>query len=214
MANLCEAVGADIDEVRRGIGHDQRIGFSFLFPGAGYGGSCFPKDVRAIVRMAEEKDRPARMMYAVDEVNEAQKRILPEKVLAHLGRNARGRVVAVWGLAFKPKTDDIREAPSLVLLDALLAAGCVVRAHDPEAMGNVSKEYAARVELVDHHYDALEGADALAIVTEWNEYRNPDFALMKSRMRQPVVFDGRNLYNPRRMAELGFTYQGIGRSSG
>jgi UDPglucose 6-dehydrogenase len=212
MANLCEAFGADIDDVRRGIGHDQRIGFSFLFPGAGYGGSCFPKDIRAIIKMAQEKGLPARMMHAVDDVNEAQKAILPRKVLAHFGDQASGKTVAVWGLAFKPRTDDIREAPSLVLIHALLEAGCVVRAHDPEAMPNVRRELGDRVQFVPHPYDALMDADALVIVTEWNEYRNPNHELMKRIMRSPVIFDGRNIYDPARMAAIGFKYEGIGRA--
>jgi UDPglucose 6-dehydrogenase len=213
MANLCEAYGADVDDVRRGIGHDQRIGFSFLFPGAGYGGSCFPKDVRAIVKMAEEKGLPARMMQAVDHVNEEQKRVLPRKVLAHFDGRAQGKTVAVWGLAFKPRTDDIREAPALVLLNALLEAGCRVQAHDPEAMPNVRKEFGDRVQFVEHPYDALMDADALAIVTEWNAYRTPNLALMKKVMRSPVIFDGRNLYDPKQLAALGFTYEGIGRKA-
>jgi UDPglucose 6-dehydrogenase len=211
MANLCEAYGADVDDVRRGIGHDSRIGFSFLFPGAGYGGSCFPKDVRAIVKMADEKALPARMMRAVDDVNESQKTILPHKVLAHFGGDARGKTVAVWGLAFKPRTDDIREAPALVLIEELLAAGAKVQAHDPEANANVRAIYGDRIALCEHPYQALHDADALAIVTEWNEFRSPDFTTMKRLMKAPVVFDGRNLYDPRRMAAQGFTYQGIGR---
>jgi UDPglucose 6-dehydrogenase len=214
MANLCDSYGADIDDVRRGIGHDQRIGFSFLFPGAGYGGSCFPKDVRAIIKMAEERGLPARMMRAVDEVNEDQKKVLPRKVLDHFGSEARGKTIAVWGLAFKPQTDDIREAPSLVLIRALLEAGCVVRTHDPEAMPNVRRELGERVQFMAHPYDAVMDADALVIVTEWNEYRNPSFDVIKRVMKRPVIFDGRNLYDPTRMAALGFTYEGIGRSKG
>jgi UDPglucose 6-dehydrogenase len=214
MANLCEAYGADVDDVRRGIGHDSRIGFSFLFPGAGYGGSCFPKDVRAIVKMAEEKGLPARMMRAVDAVNEAQKTVLPHKVLGHFGGDARGKTVAVWGLAFKPRTDDIREAPALVLADALLAAGAEVRVHDPEAMRNVQAIYGDRLVYCDRPYGCLEGADALAIATEWNEFRSPNFDLMKGLMRGHAIFDGRNLYDPAQMAALGFAYQGIGRPAG
>jgi UDPglucose 6-dehydrogenase len=214
MANLCEGYGADIDDVRRGMGHDSRIGFSFLFPGAGYGGSCFPKDVRAAIHMARSRDLPARMMLAVDAVNEAQKQVLPRKLLGHFGDKARDKVVAVWGLAFKPRTDDVREAPALVLIDALLAAGCTVRAHDPEAVPNVRTLYSDRIVYAPHPYDALDGADALAIVTEWNEFRNPDFAHMRRLMREPVIFDGRNLYEPARMASMGFTYHGIGRGSG
>jgi UDPglucose 6-dehydrogenase len=214
MANLCEGYGADIDDVRRGIGHDSRIGFSFLFPGAGYGGSCFPKDVRAAIHMARGQGVPARMMEAVDAVNEAQKQILPRKLLAHFGGNARGKVVAVWGLAFKPRTDDIREAPALVLIDALLEAGCTVRVHDPEAMPNARALYGDRLTYASHPYDALQGADALAIVTEWNEFRNPDFAHMRRLMRAPLIVDGRNLYDPALMATLGFAYHGIGRGTG
>jgi UDPglucose 6-dehydrogenase len=212
MANLCEAYGADINDVRRGIGHDQRIGFHFLHPGVGYGGSCFPKDVRAAIHMARAKDLSSRMMEAVDDVNEAQKSVLVKKILGHFGDSVAGKTVAVWGLAFKPRTDDIREAPALVLIDALLAAGVAVRAHDPEAIANVHTIYGNRITLCDRPYGCLEGADALAIATEWNEFRNPDFEVMKRLMRAPVIFDGRNLYEPARMAELGFTYEGIGRA--
>jgi UDPglucose 6-dehydrogenase len=214
MANLCESYGADINDVRRGIGHDSRIGFSFLFPGAGYGGSCFPKDVRAVTHMALAKGLKPRLMEAVDEVNEAQKTVLVRKVLNHFGGNARGKIVAIWGLAFKPRTDDIREAPALVLIDALLAAGCTLRVHDPEAMPNVKAIYGEKLTYPAHLYDALDSADALAIVTEWNEFRNPDFTLMHARMKDPVIFDGRNLFDPERMKTLGFVYQGIGRAVG
>jgi len=212
MANLCEAYGADINEVRRGIGHDQRIGFSFLFPGVGYGGSCFPKDVRAAIHMAQTRGLPARMMESVDAVNEAQKDVLARKILAHFGGEARGKTVAVWGLAFKPRTDDVREAPALVLIDALLAAGASVRVHDPEAIPNVRALYGEKLTYCDRPYGALEQADALAIVTEWNEFRNPDFQVMSRLLKHPVIFDGRNLYDPARMASLGFTYHGIGRA--
>ncbi len=212
MANLCESYGADINEVRRGIGHDQRIGFSFLFPGVGYGGSCFPKDIRAVIHMAQSRGLPARMMEAVDTVNEAQKNVLATKILEHFGEKAGGKCVALWGLAFKPRTDDIREAPALVLIDALIAAGIQVRVHDPEAIANVKAIYGNQITYCDRQYGALEQADALAIVTEWNEFRNPDFEVMTRLMRQPVIFDGRNLYDPDRMAGLGFTYQGIGRA--
>ncbi len=212
MANLCEAYGADINDVRRGIGHDQRIGFSFLFPGVGYGGSCFPKDIRAVIHMAQSRGLPARMMEAVDQVNEAQKDVLVRKILDHFDGNAQGKTVAIWGTAFKPKTDDIREAPALVLIDALLAAGAELRVHDPEALTNVRALYGDRLTYCDRPYGALEQADALAIVTEWNEFRNPDFEVMLRLLRQPVIFDGRNLYDPARMAALGFVYQGIGRA--
>jgi UDPglucose 6-dehydrogenase len=213
MANLCEGYGADIDDVRRGIGHDSRIGFSFLFPGAGYGGSCFPKDIRAVIHMAGERGMPARMMRSVDGVNEEQKNVLGRKILERFGGTAHGKVVAIWGLAFKPRTDDIREAPALVLIDTLLGAGCTVRVHDPEAMPNVRALYGDKIKYPPHPYDALDGADALAIVTEWNEFRNPDFPLMRRLMRDPVIFDGRNIYDPKRIAAMGFTYYGTGRGT-
>jgi UDPglucose 6-dehydrogenase len=212
MANLCEVYGADINEVRRGIGHDSRIGFSFLFPGVGYGGSCFPKDIRAMIHMAHSRGLPARMMDAVDTVNEAQKDILARKILDQFQGEGQGKTVAIWGLAFKPRTDDIREAPALVVIDTLLAAGVALRVHDPEALANVRAIYGDRLTYCDRPYGALEQADALAIVTEWNEFRNPDFEVMVRLMRHPVIFDGRNLYDPARMATLGFTYQGIGRA--
>jgi UDPglucose 6-dehydrogenase len=213
MANLCEAYDADINDVRRGIGHDSRIGFSFLFPGVGYGGSCFPKDVRAVVHMAQSRGLPARMMEAVDQVNEDQKSVLVRKILDHFGAEARGKTLALWGLAFKPKTDDVREAPALVVIDAMLKAGVALRVHDPEALANVRELYGDKLTYCDRPYGALEQADALAIVTEWNEFRNPDFDVMARLLRQPVIFDGRNLYDPARMAALGFTYFGIGRAA-
>ena len=213
MANLCETYGADINDVRRGIGHDQRIGFHFLHPGIGYGGSCFPKDIRAVIHMAESRGVSARMMEAVDAVNEAQKHILFRKLEAHFRGELRGKTIAVWGIAFKPKTDDIREAPALTLIDSLLAAGAQVRVHDPEALSNARAIYGDRITYCDRPYGALEQADALAIATEWNEFRNPDFELIQRLLRQPVIFDGRNVYEPVRMAALGFTYYGIGRAA-
>jgi UDPglucose 6-dehydrogenase len=211
MAHLCEALDADINDVRRGIGHDGRIGFQFLFPGAGYGGSCFPKDVRAIVSMARGLPRPLEIMQAVDRVNEAQKQVLPRKIQAHFGDALAGQTVALWGLAFKPRTDDIREAPSLVLIDFLLQHGANVRVHDPEAMANVRAQYGDKLVYCDRQYGALEQADALAIVTEWQEFRNPDFEVMRRLMRGHVIFDGRNLYDPRTPPGHGFTYHSIGR---
>ena len=213
MANLCERVGADINEVRRGIGHDQRIGFAFLFPGVGYGGSCFPKDVRALGSLAATKGMKMQMLEAVDEINNRQKNVLFEKVTAKFGKDLKGKKIAVWGLAFKPRTDDIREAPALVFLEQLIAAGAEVHVHDPVAMENVQKEIGDRVKYHDHHYDTLPGADALAIVTEWNEYRNPDFSYLRHKLKSPVIFDGRNLYDPARMAKEGFYYSGVGLSS-
>jgi UDPglucose 6-dehydrogenase len=199
MANICERWGGDINDVRRGIGHDRRIGFSFLFPGVGYGGSCFPKDIRALKKMAEDVGVPPRTLQAIDEVND------------DFSQNLRGKTIAVWGLAFKPRTDDIREAPALVLINSLLELGAIVQAHDPEAMDNVREEIGDRIKYGTQPMDVLEGAHALAINTEWQEFRNPDFADMKRRMASPVIFDGRNLYEPRQMAEQGFTYFSIGR---
>jgi UDPglucose 6-dehydrogenase len=213
MANLCESYGADINDVRRGIGHDQRIGFHFLFPGVGYGGSCFPKDIRAVIHMAHLKKLPARMMEAVDTVNQAQKDVLARKINQHFRGELKDKTIAIWGLAFKPRTDDIREAPALVLIDALLQAGALVRVHDPEALDNVRALYGDKLAYCDRPYGALEQVDALAVVTEWSEFRNPDFEVMRRLMRQPVVFDGRNVYDPARMAALGFTYHGIGLDS-
>jgi UDPglucose 6-dehydrogenase len=213
MANLCERMGADINDVRRGIGHDARIGFQFLFPGAGYGGSCFPKDVRALISMASALDVPLHVMEAVDRVNDAQKRVLVTKVRRHYS-GLREKTLAVWGLAFKPRTDDVREAPALAFLDALLADGAKLRVHDPEALGNVKALYGDRLTYCDRPYGALEGADGLVIVTEWQEFRNPDFEVMRRLLREAVIFDGRNLYEPKTVANHGFTYYPIGRIQG
>jgi len=211
MANLCEVLGADINDVRRGIGHDVRIGFQFLFPGAGYGGSCFPKDVQAVLSMARQAGVPADLVAAVERVNQAQKHVLFRKMQKHYGTSLSGKTLALWGLAFKPRTDDIREAPALALIDALLAEGAHLRVHDPEALGNVRTLYGDRLVYCDRPYGALEGADGLAIVTEWPEFRRPDFELMRRLLRAPVIFDGRNLYEPSTLAGLGFTYYAIGR---
>ncbi len=213
MANLCEAYGADINDVRRGMGHDQRIGFSFLFPGVGYGGSCFPKDVRAAIHMAKSKGRSAAVMEAVDAVNEAQKNVLVRKIREHFKGEVSGKTIALWGLAFKPRTDDIREAPALVLIDALLAEGARFRVHDPEAMNNVRAIYADKITYCDRPYGCVDGADALAIATEWSEFRSPDFEVIKRLMKSPVIFDGRNLFDPAQMSRLGFVYEGIGRAT-
>lgn len=221
MANLCERKGGDINDVRQGIGHDQRIGFQFLFPGVGYGGSCFPKDIRALAQMEREVGMEPRMLDAIDEINTAQKQTLIEKIEQHFGGPPKGKTIAVWGLAFKPRTDDIREAPALVLIDYLLNSGARVQCHDPEAMPNVKREYAARKDLgnldqrlifADQPLDCLEGADALAINTEWNVFRNPDFEQMKKLLAAPLIFDGRNLYSADTMREFGFTYHSIGRA--
>jgi UDPglucose 6-dehydrogenase len=214
MANLAEAVGADINDVRRGIGHDVRIGFQFLFPGVGYGGSCLPKDVRAVIGMSRKVDLKMHLLEAVDRVNESQKQLLARKIRKHFGGDLKGKTLAVWGLAFKPRTDDVRDAPALALIDALLAEGMAVRAHDPEALANVRALYGDRLVYCERPYAALEGADGLAIVTEWQEFRNPDFEGMRRAMRQPVIFDGRNLYEPKALARHGFTYYPLGRVQG
>jgi UDPglucose 6-dehydrogenase len=213
MANLCEKMGADINEVRRGIGHDGRIGFQFLFPGSGYGGSCFPKDIRAIISMMKQTGTPPVVMEAVDGVNEAQKQVLVRKVRQHYGDALKDKTLAIWGLAFKPRTDDVREAPSLATIDALLRDGVHLRVHDPEAMANVRAIYGDRLVYCDRPYGALEGAHGLLIITEWQEFRNPDFEVMRRLMAEKVIFDGRNLYEPRTPAGYGFTYYSIGRKT-
>lgn len=211
MANLCDLVEADINDVRKGIGHDQRIGFQFLHPGPGYGGSCFPKDVEAIIAVGRKHGMNLKLMRAVDEVNDEQKSILFKKIQKHFNNDLKGKTFAVWGLAFKPRTDDVREAPALVLIDELLKAGAIVRTHDPEAMENVRAIYGKKVTFCDRPYGAIEGADALALVTEWQEFRTPDFELMKRLLASPLIFDGRNIYDERTMNQNGFTYYGIGR---
>src|SRR5439155_14036862 len=211
MANLCEKLGGDINDVRRGIGHDRRIGFQFLFPGVGYGGSCFPKDVRALAHLARQVGIEPLLLDSVDEVNNRQKHVLMHKIEEHFGGHLAGKRIAIWGLAFKPKTDDVREAPALTLIDHLLEHGAKVAVHDPEAMENVRISYDEKLIYSHSPIDTLEHADALAINTEWGEFRNPDFAEMKRRMRGPIIFDGRNLYEPATMREHGFTYYSIGR---
>ena len=210
IANLCERVGADVDNVRKGIGSDGRIGPAFLFPGPGYGGSCFPKDVKALVRTASECGVPLRVLESVEEANEAQKHRLFGKLRELVG-DVRGRRIAIWGLAFKPNTDDMREAASLVLIEELLAAGATVVAHDPVAMHETQRKLGDRIEYAESSYDALTRADALVIVTDWNEYRHPDFGRIKGALKAPVVVDGRNLYDRRKMEGLGFSYASIGR---
>jgi UDPglucose 6-dehydrogenase len=211
IANLCERVGANIDLVRKGIGSDDRIGPAFLFPGPGYGGSCFPKDVKALVKTARDQASCLRILEAVEAVNDEQKHRMFEKLRQALGDDLTGARVAVWGLAFKPNTDDMRDAPSLALIDKLLDAGATVAAHDPVAMDEGKRRLGDRVHFAASSYDALTDADALAVVTDWNEYRHPDFARIKRTLRRPIIVDGRNLYALHRMAELGFTYHSIGR---
>jgi UDPglucose 6-dehydrogenase len=211
MANLCERMGGDINDVRRGIGHDSRIGFAFLFPGVGYGGSCFPKDVRALASMAKGYGIEPRMLQAVDQVNDRQKQVMVDKLKSIFGPDLKSKTVAIWGLAFKPRTDDIREAPALTLIDYLLSIGAKVQVHDPEAMANVRKIYGDKLTYCDLQMPALVGADALCIMTEWNDYKRPKFDEMHKLMRTPVILDGRNLYDPERMQAGGFRYHSIGR---
>jgi len=213
IARLCEATGADVDAVRKGIGSDSRIGPSFLFPGIGYGGSCFPKDVKALVKTMEDFDVDAAILQAVEDINESQKSTLLDRLVARLGADLTGKTVAVWGLAFKPNTDDMREAPSLVTIEGLLARGAQVVAHDPVAMAEARHYLGDRVTYVDTNYDALDDAHALVIHTEWHPYRSPDFNRMKASMARPLIIDGRNLYDPSDMSERGFEYVSIGRAA-
>jgi UDPglucose 6-dehydrogenase len=210
VANLCEAVGGDVDQVRKAIGSDSRIGTSFLFPGCGYGGSCFPKDVQAMIRFAADGGYDFKILQSVERVNKTQKTRLFEKMKKRLG-SLKGKTIAVWGLSFKPKTDDMREAPSIPLIHALLAAGAKVHAYDPEATQVAKGIFGRKISYAASNYDAIKGADALAIVTEWNEFRRPDFARMRSLMRTPMIFDGRNLFSPEQMKQSGFEYHSIGR---
>ena len=222
IANLCERTGANINRVRKAIGTDRRIGASFLFPGLGYGGSCFPKDVQALIHLAHENDYPLKLIRAVEEVNELQKQVMVDKIVKFYSSEKcekqqgndsplKGKTFAIWGLAFKPQTDDMREAPSRVLVEQLLALGAKIQAYDPEAMKAARKIFGSKIHYAKNNYEALKDADALILVTEWNEFRNPDFRKMKGMLKDPVIFDGRNQYSRREMKELGFVYVGIGR---
>jgi UDPglucose 6-dehydrogenase len=222
MALICAGLGADIDSVRKGMGYDRRIGFEFLFPGAGYGGSCFPKDVKALARTAHEHGIDAKVLKSVEAVNERQKSLLSNMVLNHFsGKGPKkratakkplaGKTIAIWGLSFKPRTDDMREAPSVVIINNLLRAGAAVKAHDPVAMDEARKIFKNRIKFTEDNYEALRGADALAVVTEWSEFRVPDFQKIKRLLNTPVIFDGRNIYNQEELRKMGFTYYGIGR---
>ena len=213
VSNLCEKLGADVNEVRRAIGLDRRIGPHFIFPGVGYGGSCFPKDIRASIAMGEPELEMS-LLWAVEAVNERQKSLLVEKVLRHFGPDLSGRTFALWGLSFKPRTDDMRDAPSIVVIESLLKAGAAIQAHDPEAMGEAKKIFGERIRYYKHNYDALKKADALLIVTEWNEFRRPNFETIKQLLKQPVVFDGRNIYDPGDLRKSGFIYYSVGRLDG
>ncbi len=212
IANLCEKVGANVDLVRKGIGSDSRIGPSFLFPGPGYGGSCFPKDVKALLKTSEAMGAPMQVLRGVENANDRQKSRLFEKLRDALGE-VEGTRIAVWGLAFKAQTDDMRESPALTLIDALLQAKATVTAHDPAAMDEAERRLGSRIAYAKTNYDSLDGADALVVVTDWNEYRFPDFARIKAALKRPVVIDGRNLYDQAKMAQLGFIYRSIGRGA-
>ncbi|MFA7160721.1 MAG: UDP-glucose/GDP-mannose dehydrogenase family protein [Kiritimatiellia bacterium] len=211
IANLCELVGADVSAVRKGIGSDPRIGNAFLYPGVGYGGSCFPKDVKALISTAETNSHPLEILKAVERVNERQKTVMFDKIVRHFKGRPAGKLFAIWGLAFKPNTDDMREAPSLALIGLLLKAGAKIRVYDPVAMEECRRRVGGAVEYALDQYQALDGADALVVVTEWNEFRAPNFGLMAKLMKSRVIFDGRNIYEPAEMADQGFTYYGIGR---
>ena len=213
VANLCERVGADVTHVRQGVGLDSRLGLSFLYAGLGYGGSCFPKDVRAIIHTAQQHDMEFSLLRSVDEINNRQKKRLFEKLHTYYNGSLEGRTFGVWGLAFKPRTDDMREAPAIGLVEDLLSAGCSVRVHDPEAMDVAKAVFGDRVSYHRQNYEAIDGADALLVVTEWNEFRRPDFDRIRRLLNEPVIFDGRNLWEPKSMAKIGFTYFPIGRPS-
>ena len=211
IANVCERFGADADKVRQAMGADKRIGPAFLFPGIGYGGSCFPKDVKAIVKFSADKKYRFRILEAVEAVNSSQKHVLLGKLDGILGKKLKGKTVAVWGLSFKPRTDDMREAPSIPIITGLLARGARVQAFDPEAQNAAKQVFKKRIVYARHAYDALKNADALLVLTEWNVFREPDFEKIKQVMKTPIILDGRNIYSPRQMRELGFTYASIGR---
>jgi len=213
LANFCEKVGADIDLVRKGMGTDTRIGKRFLFAGIGYGGSCFPKDVKALIKTSKEKGSEIRLLTLVDEINSRQKLILIDKIHSHFGDDLKGLHFAIWGLSFKPNTDDMREAPSLVIIKELLESGCSIRAYDPAAMETARSFLGNKIEYAENEYEALKNADALVIVTEWNEFRNPDFEKLKMLLKNPTVFDGRNIFSPEDMKKLGFNYYSIGRKT-
>lgn len=211
VANLCEMVGANVDMVRKGIGSDSRIGKRFLFPGVGYGGSCFPKDVQALAKTAQENNYEFRILQSVMDVNEDQKSILSMRIIKYFGESLANKTIGIWGLSFKPNTDDIREAPALTIINELLEAGAKIKAFDPEAMDNVKEIIGDKITFCDNQYDAIEDADALAVITEWNAFRTPDYNKILSSLKEPIVFDGRNVFDPEDMKERGFVYSSIGR---
>lgn len=206
IANLCEQVGADVEQVRIGMSTDKRIGSQFLFPGLGYGGSCFPKDVKALIKVAQDNNVPAKMLEAADKINQDQRNIFTDKILSFFNGDVKGKTFALWGLAFKPRTNDMREAPAITIVERLLAQGANIQAFDPKAMDEAKKYFGDRITYVSNNYEALKGADALVLVTEWNEFRRPDFDKIKTLLKNPVIFDGRNQYEPARMKERGFSY--------
>ena len=210
IAGLCEKVGADVNDVRVGVGLDSRIGPKFLYAGPGYGGSCFPKDVQALVHVARELGVPLELSVSTDQVNQRQKGILLRKLKQHFDGDLRGKRIGVWGIAFKPRTDDIRESPALTLIDNLLAEGAKISAHDPEAREHAKERFGDKIEIVDQQYDAVKGSDALVLVTEWRQYQSPDFTRIKAMMRTPVLLDGRNIWSTYGLRKQGFTYMGIG----
>jgi UDPglucose 6-dehydrogenase len=211
LANFCETVGANIDMVRKGMGADSRIGKRFLFSGIGFGGSCFPKDVNALIKTSSDYDSPIRLLKVVDEVNKEQKLVLVKKILKHFNSDLKGKKFAIWGLAFKPNTDDMREAPAIYIIRELIKLGAKVSAYDPAAMENTKFYLGDMLEYIQEQYDTLTDADALLILTEWNEFRNPDFDVIKKSLKQPLIFDGRNIFDPQKMEEIGFSYYSIGR---
>ncbi len=211
LANLCEKLGADIELVRQGIGSDSRIGPKFLFPGPGYGGSCFPKDVKAVIKTAKEAGYDLELLRAVESVNERQKHVMSQKIINYFKGNLKNKTIAIWGLAFKAKTDDMRESPSIPVINDLLAAGAKIVAHDPEAIETAKRLFGNKIKYIFNNYEVLKKADALLVLTEWNDYRKPDFTKIKQSLKKPVIFDGRNLYDPERLQKLGFKYISIGR---
>jgi UDPglucose 6-dehydrogenase len=211
IANLCERVGANVDMIRKGLASDSRIGPAFLFPGVGFGGSCFPKDIRALIDTGRQHQYEMKILEAVDAINQGQADRFVEKVRSHFKGNLRGRRIGVWGLAFKPRTNDMRDAPSIKIIEPLLSDGASIVAYDPEAMEEARKIFGNRIQLASNNYGCVEGADALLIVTEWQTFRNPNFERMRAVMQQPVIFDGRNIYDPAQVRQLGFTYYSVGR---
>ncbi len=212
IANLCEQVGANVDMIRKGLAADSRIGPAFLFPGVGFGGSCFPKDIKALIDTGKQHEYDMQILQAVDTVNQNQASRFVEKIRKHFEGNLRDKRLAMWGLAFKPRTNDMRDAPAIKIIESLLAAGAIVTAYDPEAMDEAKRILGGRIQLSPNNYACVEGADALLLVTEWQAFRNPNFERMKATMRHPVVFDGRNIYDPVQLRQLGFTYYSVGRA--